>query len=273
MKKAILACSVFYSEINKLIKGKDDYIVKLMPQGLHNIVDSNRMKDKLQTAIDELEDNYQPDYLILLYGLCSGGVEGLITTQATLIIPKVHDCIPLLTGDLSKERLKDNKGTYYLSRGWIDCGGDTYKQYLALINNLNYWQSRFRSYQNKNQDVILEWPEKEQYLKMNKSGYDQKTAEYISYECIKGYQKISIIDNDNLKPIHYEYSKAMYQFSNKLLLKERGSGIKYNRIKGKLDLIKKLLQFEEYPAEILEDYLLTVPPGKPLKLQKELLQY
>ncbi len=80
-----------------------------MPQGLHNIVDSARMKNKLQEAIDDLENKYQPDYIILIYGLCSGGFEGLKTMQATLVIYKVHDCIPLLTGDLSKKELKITK--------------------------------------------------------------------------------------------------------------------------------------------------------------------
>lgn len=271
MFKAILACNVFYSEINKLIEDKSNYILKLMPQGLHSIADSSKMKAKLQEAINELESEYEPDYIILIYGLCGGGIEGLKTTKTPLVIPKVHDCISLLLGDLSLHKTVNNKGTYYLSRGWIDCGGDTYKQYLALTNKVNYWQKKFKTYQKTNSDVILEWPEKKQYIKFKKLSYDKKIAEFISFECIKGYQKISLINNNNLKSIHYEYTKAMHIFSNDILRKNRGEGIKYSQINGQLDLLKKLIFFEDYSSNIKQDFLLFLPPETPLELQKELL--
>jgi hypothetical protein len=58
--------------------------------------------------------------IVLGYGLCSRGTEGITTTRCRLVIPRAHDCITLLLG--SKERyakyVADHPGTYWYSPGW-----------------------------------------------------------------------------------------------------------------------------------------------------------
>ena len=53
------------------------------------------MRGEIQAKIDELEIKGY-DLIILGYGYCSGGIEGLTAAQAKLVVPVIDDCIPLL---------------------------------------------------------------------------------------------------------------------------------------------------------------------------------
>ncbi|MFW5891019.1 MAG: DUF1638 domain-containing protein, partial [bacterium] len=77
MKKAIIACKALYPEIINLIQDLDNIRLEFLPQKLHNLADSMKMRNKIQEKIDQLEEDNNYDYIILGYGLCSKGVEGL----------------------------------------------------------------------------------------------------------------------------------------------------------------------------------------------------
>lgn len=93
--------------------------VHQLEQGLHN--DPPLLRVKLQEAIDQVE-TAQPtaEVIVLGYGLCSRGTEGVKTQRCRLVIARAHDCITHLLG--SKERyadyVKQNPGTYWYSPGW-----------------------------------------------------------------------------------------------------------------------------------------------------------
>jgi hypothetical protein len=78
--------------------------------------------DKLRAELQRLLDD-SPGYeaIILAFGLCGGAVRDLKTPHSPLIIPRVHDCIPLLLG--SREAFQccsaEETGTFYMSCGWI----------------------------------------------------------------------------------------------------------------------------------------------------------
>jgi len=247
------------------------------------------MTVKIQEKIDELEKREDFAYIILAYGYCSGGVEGLKTKLAKLVVPKIHDCIPLLLGETTEEiankaknetiaNFKNNRDkTYYLSRGWIDCGGDVYKQYLHLTNNMQDWIDRFADFQKKNKQAVVDWQNNDSYHFRRK--YSEEDAEFISFECLKGYEMVTLIDNDNLAPIHRDYAKEKFDFVDSLLLKYRGRGIEYIEIKGNLDFLDSLLLPENYSYKKFEgktgegvNELLIFSPGEELKLRKHLLK-
>ncbi|ADL12724.1 DUF1638 domain-containing protein [Acetohalobium arabaticum] len=267
MKKAVISCKVLYEEIFELING--DFDVEFLPQGLHNLPNCEDMRDEIQEVIDELEAKKDYDYIILGYGLCSGGVEGLKAKEASLVIPKVHDCIPMFLGGREIKDELEKGGTYYLSRGWIDCGGDTYKRYLFLANKeeeLQKWIDKFRDYQSGDSQKIVDWYQKDRYQKLAELGYPEDKARFVSFEALKNYDSITLIDNDNLDSIHYRYTEAMYNFIDDLLKEERGEGLDYQVVKGDTKILKDLLYFDELD-EKNQTNLAIIPPNEGLQLE------
>jgi len=116
---AVIACAVLEDEVTHFAKGHEQIVrVDMLPQGLHN--DPPDLRDKLQQAIDEVEQDDRVDTIVLAYGLCSRGTEGVATQRCRLVIARAHDCITLLLG--SKETYADyvakHPGTYWYSPGW-----------------------------------------------------------------------------------------------------------------------------------------------------------
>ncbi len=93
-KIAIISCQVLYQEILDVVN-EQEIRVEFLPQGLHNLPDETDMRGEIQAKIDELEIKGY-DLIILGYGYCSGGIEGLTAAQAKLVVPVIDDCIPLL---------------------------------------------------------------------------------------------------------------------------------------------------------------------------------
>jgi hypothetical protein len=80
--------------------------------------------------------------IILGYGLCSMAVVGLKSDSATLIIPRVDDCIALFLGSQAayKSQIEQEPGTYYLSRGWVEAGDTLIDDYERMLEK--YGQER-----------------------------------------------------------------------------------------------------------------------------------
>ncbi|MFW6269352.1 MAG: DUF1638 domain-containing protein [Bacillota bacterium] len=263
MNKAIVSCEVFYEELNEII-GNKDIDVELLSQGLHNLPQSEDMKMKIQEKIDLLEAEKNYKYIFLGYGNCSGGVEGLKADRATLVIPKVHDCIPLLLGELDSKIDRESRSTYYLSRGWIDCGGDSYKEYLFLTNNEGKLKKKFNEYEEKEKGALTNWYEKKEYR--SQKTYPEESAKYICGECIKNYDSITVIDNDNLDNIHREYAQEMQNFLNDLLEDLYDKSMSLKEVQGNQQILKDLINFENLSEKQKEKFV-VVSPGEKLRLE------
>jgi len=270
IKKAVVACQVFYEEI--LTRANHEGIdVELLPQGLHDRIDSSDMRNEIQKKIDDLEARDEYDYIILAYGFCSGNVAGVKTQKASLVLSLAHDCIPILMGELDYKGNLDSSGTYYLSRGWIDCGGDPYKHYLFMTGNLDSWVERYADFKQQHPNLTV-WYEKDQYNeeRRRRRNFTADMAEYVTYECIKGYKDITLIDNGNLTAHHYEYAEEMHGFLSKLMLKSRGKGLDYKVIQGESAFLDKLIHFDKLTNEELAANFLITPPGQELDLKEYL---
>lgn len=120
MRIAVITCAVLELEVNHYAQGIDHVIhVELLEQGLHN--EPPRLREQLQAAIDRVEREHpDADAIVLGYGLCSRGSEGIRTSRCRLVMARAHDCITLLLG--SKERYAQyvaaHPGTYWYSPGW-----------------------------------------------------------------------------------------------------------------------------------------------------------
>jgi uncharacterized protein DUF1638 len=115
----VIACRVLWRELcyhASLSQNVLDF--HYLEQGLHNTPDL--LRSELQKSIDAVQDDY--DAILIGYGLCSNGVEGIVARKAPLVLMRAHDCITFLLG--SKERYREyfdtHPGTYWYSPGWID---------------------------------------------------------------------------------------------------------------------------------------------------------
>lgn len=116
---AVLACAVMETEAEHLMRGMDHIVAyHKLEQGLHN--EPDKLRERLQVAIDTVEATSDAEAIALVYGLCSRGIEGLTAKRCTLVVTRAHDCITLLLG--SRERydayVKQHPGTYWYSPGW-----------------------------------------------------------------------------------------------------------------------------------------------------------
>lgn len=119
-KTAIVLCQVLELEIAHFAANAD-HIVRITPleQGLHN--EPNTLRHAVQSAIDSIEKETDAETIVLGYGICSRGTQGLRTARCRLVIPRAHDCITLLLGDGKRyaDYVAKNPGTYWYSPGWI----------------------------------------------------------------------------------------------------------------------------------------------------------
>lgn len=119
-RTAIILCEVLEREIEHFAADADHIaaIIRL-EQGLHN--EPDKLRERVQAAVDRLETETDATAIVLGYGLCSRGTQGVRTRRCPLVIPRAHDCITLLLGDRNryKEYVAKHPGTYWYSPGWI----------------------------------------------------------------------------------------------------------------------------------------------------------
>ncbi|MFA5190984.1 MAG: DUF1638 domain-containing protein [Verrucomicrobiia bacterium] len=119
---AVITCAVLEIEFNHFAQGLDHVIrVEVLEQGLHQYPD--RLRRELQAAIDRVEADTDAEAIVLGYGVCSRGSEGVRTRRCKLVMARAHDCITHLLG--CKERyaryVAEHPGTYWYSPGWNRC--------------------------------------------------------------------------------------------------------------------------------------------------------
>jgi hypothetical protein len=113
-----------------ILMGADpDRLVEL-EFGLH--VHPDRLHEELQRRIDEVPGEGD---VVLGYGLCSHAVAGLRSRRHRLIVPRVDDCIALFLGSREEHlrRMREEPGTYYLTKGWIRAAEYPLSDYARLV--------------------------------------------------------------------------------------------------------------------------------------------
>lgn len=116
---AVITCAVLEMEIEHLARLAPSLRrIERLPQGLHNT--PNELRLRLQEAIDAVEEEPAIETIVLGYGLCSRGTEGVTSRRCRIVIPRAHDCITLLLGDKQRyaRYVDEHPGTYWYSPGW-----------------------------------------------------------------------------------------------------------------------------------------------------------
>lgn len=170
MKTKIIACSTVGEEIVNFIG--DDVEYEALDFGLH--IHPEKLQATLQEEIDKPTD---AEVILLGYGICSKGALGLVSSQCKLVIPKVDDCIAIFLGSKDEYLRQQGKepGTYYLTKGWIECADDPYSAYQKLEEK-----------------------------------YGEDNARYVTESLLKNYTRLALIDTGVYKVDEYlEYAEKV----------------------------------------------------------------
>ncbi len=134
----MLACATVLEEIRPLLG--EDTDVEMFDFGLH--LHPEGLRDALQEAVDEAGKEH--DVVLLGYGLCSMAVVGLRANGCTVVIPRVDDCIAAFLGSQAEyeRRAKEEPGTYYLTKGWIEVSDTLLDEYHRMAST--YGEDRAR---------------------------------------------------------------------------------------------------------------------------------
>jgi len=114
----VVACEVMKEELTSLAGSRADRF-RFVSMGLHRW--PARLKEELARLIaEDLPDGCTA--LILGFGLCGGALNGLKAPVVPLVVPRSHDCIPLLFGSHEEylRELTKERGTFFLSGGWLE---------------------------------------------------------------------------------------------------------------------------------------------------------
>ncbi len=112
----LIACPAVLGE---LAEGAADGVeCETLEAQLH--IRPEKLKEALRLAVAAAD---KPGATIVLgYGLCSNAVLGLKTEHATLVVPRVDDCIAMLLGsnEAFAEQSEKARGTYYLAKSYLE---------------------------------------------------------------------------------------------------------------------------------------------------------
>ncbi|MDR3604691.1 MAG: DUF1638 domain-containing protein, partial [Syntrophaceae bacterium] len=106
----VIGCEVMKAELEMV--AQDVVQFHFLDQGLHRT--PNKMATLIQHKIDLVGESAKR--VIIAYGLCSGGINGIRAGASGLVVPRCHDCIALFFGSLEayQEAFTSRPGTYYL---------------------------------------------------------------------------------------------------------------------------------------------------------------
>lgn len=137
-RRRVIACATVIEEMLGWLPPEVEH--EVLDFGLH--LRPEGLRKALQERIDAA--SAQAEVLLLGYGLCSMAVVGLQARQAHLVIPRVDDCIAIFLGSSAayQEQARQEPGTYYLTKGWIEVGDTPFEEYHRLVERFGEARAR-----------------------------------------------------------------------------------------------------------------------------------
>lgn len=126
----IIACKVFQDLLERFLPDDLTNQITFLDYGLH--VFPKKLKLTVQDAVDSVQT---PSLIVLGYGLCGNGLNGIKAGKHTLLIPRTDDCIAILLGSYQAywQKFNNAPGTYWLSKGWLESGSNPLSEYRTYV--------------------------------------------------------------------------------------------------------------------------------------------
>ncbi len=141
MTTLMLACGILQPELEMLCaRMTAPPAITYLEVGLHDVPD--KLRAAFQETVDAMERENEGELTILCgYTLCGRGLCGVHASRATLVIPRVHDCVPLFLGITPKEALARVPGPTL----WISAGmqGKLTSALLAIDEHRSEYEKKF----------------------------------------------------------------------------------------------------------------------------------
>jgi hypothetical protein len=131
MGTVVLACQTLKDELCMAMRETEiNYPVFYIEPALHNT--PNALQRRIQ---EELNRMGNASKILLVFGFCGNSLLGIKSSIATLVIPKVDNCISLLLGSgATKKKISKEMETYFLAKGWLGCENNLIKEFEYCVN-------------------------------------------------------------------------------------------------------------------------------------------
>ena len=219
----VIACQVFQHLLEKHLPDDLAQQVKFMDYGLHQY--PKNLRSALQDEIDMLPE---PGLVVLGYGLCGKGLDGIKAGEHTLLVPRADDCIAILLGSYQAYRREFDAvpGTYYLTKGWLEAGSNPLQEYQTYVER----------YGQENADMVMD-------------------VQYNNYERLM-FVAHSQEDLDHYRPQALEIAQFCERW-----------GMRYEELQGSEMYIRRLVEVVGALDSVDGDFV-VVPPGDETKLSQ-----
>jgi hypothetical protein len=215
-----LACQVFQHLIEAHMPASLVRSITFLDYGLHQV--PRNLKNAIQEQIDGIDE---PSLVVLGYGLCGNGMDGIQAGKHALLIPRADDCIAILLGSFSayQREFQSVPGTYYLSKGWLESGSNPLSEYRGYVER-----------------------------------YGVEKADWLMDVQYRNYKRLVFVAHSQEEIERYRsQAKEVAKYCQRW-------GMRYEEIIGSEDYIRHLVELAASLELAGEDFIL-IPPGGELK--------
>ena len=212
----IVACQVFQHLIEVNLPPDLVQSITYLDYGLHQI--PRNLRSHVQEQIDGIQE---PSLVVLGYGLCGNGLDGIRSGKHTLLIPRADDCIAILLGSYEAylKEFHSTPGTYYLSKGWLESGSNPLSEYESYVER-----------------------------------YGTEQADWIMDQQYRNYKRVVFVahnreDLEKYRPQAEEVARYCQRW-----------GMRYEEILGSEEYTRRLIEIAASLDQADDDFV-VVPPG------------
>lgn len=214
----VIACRVFRGLLDEHLPVEVIDQITFLDYGLHRVPVNLRLA--VQQEIDALE---QPSLVVLGYGLCGNGLNGIKSREHTLLISRADDCIAILLGSYRRyiEEFESEPGTYYLTKGWLESGSNPLSEF-------------------------------EEYTER----YGADEAQWLMDQQYQHYKRLVLVahsqaDLEKYRPQALEVAAYCERW-----------GMRYEEILGADAYVRRLAQVAQSPADADQEFIIVSPGGE-----------
>lgn len=134
----LITCNALAHVLLPHVSGNTD--VEILDIGLH--ANPKVLRNRISEQIKRMEE--KGANIILGYGLCGRGLEGVCSSKSRLILPKVDDCVGALLGSRERHRriLKKYPGSFFLEPAWLDTEMNIFHELLKGMAHVSEKRKR-----------------------------------------------------------------------------------------------------------------------------------